>query len=465
VVREMSQIDKDDTLIVSAGYKPQLNRSLGLFASFAIPFSLISITTGIFANFGFVLSKAGPFGFWTWPLVSFGLILVALTFAEMAGRIPLTGSVYNWNNKLAGPFIGWMAGWLALSNYTIGTAAITTTMLPVLGIMLGHDVDPQTGACIASALIVIQMIINMYGMKITSHTNVVSVIAEIVSIVVLSILVIVAVINKGHFNFDLLTTIPASPRPYLLGFLMSALIGSWCLTGFESSADVSEETINATRITPKGIMFSILCSAFIGFAFIVVMTLAIPDVATISAAPYPLAAISTYYLGASATNVFLGLALIAMFSCSMVCMTAGSRVLFAMARDGRFIASATMSKISTHHVPKAPLVLITVMSICFTFMTDSTTSLYGAATVCAAIYYLATVVGFGLGAKKLPATPTFSLGCWHWPVVVLATLWAIAEICILTIPEEFHAVAIATAGVLVVGLVIYVAVGRKTTPL
>ena len=59
----------DDQAIIEAGHRPQLHRSLSFFASFAIAFSVISITTGIFANYGFVLSKAGPFGFWTWLLV------------------------------------------------------------------------------------------------------------------------------------------------------------------------------------------------------------------------------------------------------------------------------------------------------------------------------------------------------------------------------------------------------------
>src|ERR1700761_4411891 len=101
----------DDKAIIEAGYKPQLRRSLGFFSPFAIAFSEISITTGIFANYGFVLTKAGPFGYWAWLLVAIGQTLVALVFAEMAGRIPLTGSSYNWNNKLANPTLGWFSGW------------------------------------------------------------------------------------------------------------------------------------------------------------------------------------------------------------------------------------------------------------------------------------------------------------------------------------------------------------------
>jgi hypothetical protein len=93
-------------------------------------------------------------------------------------------------------------------------------------------------------------------------------------------------------------------------------------------------------------------------------------------------------------------------------------------------------------------------------MTDSATSLYGACSVLAALYYLITVVAFAAKTGKLGTTNTFSLGRWHWPVVILAATWSIVEIGILTIPEEFHPVAVATGGVLVVGFVIYLFAGR-----
>src|SRR5579862_5925665 len=103
-----SEINRDDQAIIDAGYKPQLKRSLGFIASFAVTFSSMSVLCGIFSNFGYVLGKAGPFGFWSWPVVGFGQFLVALVFAEMVGRIPLTGAIYNWNTRLANPAIGWL---------------------------------------------------------------------------------------------------------------------------------------------------------------------------------------------------------------------------------------------------------------------------------------------------------------------------------------------------------------------
>ena len=70
--------------------------------SFAAGFSYISILTGVTALFGFGYLNAGPGVWWTWPVVVFGQILVALCFMEMAGQYPIAGSVYQWSKQIAG---------------------------------------------------------------------------------------------------------------------------------------------------------------------------------------------------------------------------------------------------------------------------------------------------------------------------------------------------------------------------
>ena len=49
----------DDALLPHFGYKQQFVRSLRHFESFAVAFSFISITTGIFTTFGFALTTGG----------------------------------------------------------------------------------------------------------------------------------------------------------------------------------------------------------------------------------------------------------------------------------------------------------------------------------------------------------------------------------------------------------------------
>jgi hypothetical protein len=60
----------------------------------------------------------------------------------------------------------------------------------------------------------------------------------------------------------------------------------------------------------------------------------------------------------------------------------------------------------------------------------------------------------------LPPTNHFSLGRWHWPVVLLAIVWLVAEIGVLTLPDEFHPSAQIAGIVLAVGVALYLLTGR-----
>ena len=81
--------DSPESLLERAGYKPELRRSLKFFSMFAIAFSIVSITTGIFLNYGFGLAYWGPASIWTWPIVGVGNLAIALVVAELGTRIPL----------------------------------------------------------------------------------------------------------------------------------------------------------------------------------------------------------------------------------------------------------------------------------------------------------------------------------------------------------------------------------------
>src|ERR1700739_3326535 len=73
------------------GYKPQLRRSLRFFSLFAVAFSVVSISTGLFLNYGFALNAFGPASIWTWPVAAVGQIVMALIIAELSTKIPLAG--------------------------------------------------------------------------------------------------------------------------------------------------------------------------------------------------------------------------------------------------------------------------------------------------------------------------------------------------------------------------------------
>src|SRR5208282_3427807 len=62
--------ERDSADLARFGYQQQLKRGLGLFSSFAVTFSYISPSTGIFTLFALGLTTLGGVFIWTWPVVA-----------------------------------------------------------------------------------------------------------------------------------------------------------------------------------------------------------------------------------------------------------------------------------------------------------------------------------------------------------------------------------------------------------
>src|SRR6202011_120682 len=115
------------------GYKQELRRVLGVYSSFAVAFSYISPSTGIFTLFAPIgLAIAGPFFFLSWPLVALGQFIVALNFAEVSSHFPVAGSVYQWTKYLANRHYAWFTGWFYLFAGILTIAAVDATIPLVL---------------------------------------------------------------------------------------------------------------------------------------------------------------------------------------------------------------------------------------------------------------------------------------------------------------------------------------------
>src|ERR1700736_3668406 len=111
------------------GYRQELRRTLGVYSSFAVAFSYISPSTGIFTLFAPIgLAIAGPFFFWSWPLVALGQFIVALNFAEVSSHFPVAGSVYQWTKYLSNRAYSWMTGWVYLFAGVLTVTGVVATI-------------------------------------------------------------------------------------------------------------------------------------------------------------------------------------------------------------------------------------------------------------------------------------------------------------------------------------------------
>src|SRR6266567_7829953 len=124
----IQELDRDSADLAKFGYKQELKRTLGVFSSFAVAFSYISPSTGIFTLFFLAVTTIGGAMFWTWPVVALGQLIVALNFAELSSHYPIAGSVYQWTKYLSGRTYAWFTGWIYLFAGIITVAAVVATL-------------------------------------------------------------------------------------------------------------------------------------------------------------------------------------------------------------------------------------------------------------------------------------------------------------------------------------------------
>ena len=181
-----SKVDKDSKLLAKFGYKQDLNRSMKGFSSFAISFSLISILTGIFANFHFGYSEVGPWISLSWLIVFVGQFFVALIMAELSVRFPISGYGYQWSSRLVNSRLGFATGWLLLMQFLTGFPGICKTLGIVLSDFLSQVFSLEVNDIVISIVIIwIITLIHKNGIKMVSYINNIGVITEIIGVILL----------------------------------------------------------------------------------------------------------------------------------------------------------------------------------------------------------------------------------------------------------------------------------------
>ena len=288
-----SDVDK----LHEMGYAQELNRSMSRFSNFAISFTIISILSGCLTLYGYGLTHGGPpVMIWGWVIVG-GLVMFAgLSMAEICSAFPTAGGLYYWAAKLApgksGPVWSWFTGWFNL----LGQVAVTAGITFGCGYSVGAFIGLVTGGgnwtannhvvVITAILLLIQGMINTFGVNIVSLVNRVSVWWHLLGVAIIVILLYVAPHSHSHQSggflfgatgFDAFKGLSGFSTPFYV-FLLGLLVAQYTFTGYDASAHVTEETHNAAVSGPKGIVSSIWVSWIAGFILLVGVSEAIPQV-------------------------------------------------------------------------------------------------------------------------------------------------------------------------------------------
>src|SRR5580693_3983646 len=240
----MAMPGADTDELASFGYKQELDRSLGLFSSFAAGFSYISIMTGVFELFFFGFYSGGPAFIWTWPAVFAGQFLVALCFAELAGQYPLAGSVYQWSKQIAKPFTSFFGGWILTVGSIVTLAAVAVAYQVVAPLIssrfeiiggpadIGQVATPggaKNALLLAAVLVVFTTIINMVGVKTMARINNFGVAAELIGVTLLIILLAAHIRRGPGVILDTFNLGRGSPLGYFGAFLVAGLMSAYVI--------------------------------------------------------------------------------------------------------------------------------------------------------------------------------------------------------------------------------------------
>ena len=432
------------------GYSQTLDRSIGKFASFAAGVSYISILTGTFQLFYFGLAFGGPAYWWSWPMVFVGQLMVALCFAELAGRYPVAGSVYNWSKRLAGPTVSWLAGWIMFTASVVTLAAVALAYqvtLPQIwsGFQLVGDGSGENDFAISAViwgaiLIAFTTTVNAFGVKLMARINSAGVFIELIAACLLIVLLAVNIVNPPSVLFQTQGLGEGYQLGYLGAFLVAALASAYVMYGFDTASSLGEETVDPRRTAPTAILRAVIASFVIGGLILLCGILAAPNLAdpALGTTSGGLQLIVLQALGGSVGKVFLVCIVIAVTVCELAVHTAAIRLMFAMARDNALPAGSTLARIHPRfRTPVIPAVLIGMVAVLILVVNIGTPAIFTAVTSVAVIMiYLAyLLVTAPMLVKRLRGvwpgpdagrSGYFSLGRFGLPVNILAVVWGAA---------------------------------------
>jgi amino acid transporter len=387
--------------------------------------------------------------------------------AQFAARIALTGSAYQWASRLANPRIGWGFGWMGFCTLAIGIAAVDNALASqALMPLLGMTADEGTARLVTVGVLLVQTVLAIASTRIVGVLNACAVGVEIAIVAVLVVALGVAVATTGLGSAANLTSrgITAGAADFTAvggGLMLAMIMGLSTLSGFDAAANLAEEAREPYRDVPRAIVGSVLAASVLGLLFLIALTVAIPDVARISASGSPVADILRAQLGRGMETALLVAICFAFFACGMVTLATGARLVYAMARDGRFPASRLMRRVDARTQTPVPATLL-LFAVGVVLMAalpgEALLPLITASTIIPIVVYLATIVLYlGVRRKLDRKAGAFSLGWFEVPVALAAMVWLLAAIFVLVTPAAARVPVLIVLGLMATGAAFFAA--------
>lgn len=455
---------EDATDLAQFGYNQELRRGISPLASLAVAFSMISVSTGVFALFSGPFTTVGGWGIWLWLPVAAGLMCICAVYAHVGARIPLTGYAYQWNSRLVGATYGWFTGWTCFLAFVTGTASVAVTISTVFAPEFWHAPTKANVVLLAGIVTVVALILNLISIRATAIVNNFGVTFELAgSLIAAGILFVGAIFFFKHSEG---TSVLVQSGPVGGGHInltavgLAALLPVFVLLGWEGAADLAEETQDPRRSTLQAMLRANWLSIVTSIVMIICFAIAIPRgiAAMINQPENPLFYIFRIQVGSAAVTALKVVVFIAMFSALLANMAVGTRMTYSLARDGMLPGSRALAWVNPRtRTPMVAIVLVAAMSFAVNFFsTGIENRVVSITAVCYyATYALTTIAALWAQSRgRLPETYPggFGLGRWLKPLAAVGVVFAVIIVIDETVPTANHITAEYTGGALFLGL-------------
>jgi amino acid transporter len=459
------------------GHHQELRREFGGFHAFAVSFADTSLIVAFYGVFALSLAAAGPSFFWGLLVVLVGQLLVALVLGEVSSRWPLEGGIYQWTRAQTGSTTGWFSAWTywwtMVFTMTSCAFASASFLLPGLGV---DDPSKTVTMLLAIGILLIGLAINGIAQSILKVFVTLLLVAELSATVLLAI---------AFFFFDRVHPFSTLFKSFNTGegglhwlwfgwFGAVAFMG-WTYLGWEAAGSIGEEVHNPSRNIPRA-MIGVMVSIGVIVVFVTMASiLAIPNIpkAMTGNIADPVIQSVTFHYGTGVERPILIMIAMGFLGSLVALHTAGSRTLYAFARDEMIPGGKFFARLSaTRRLPVTALVFTMLVSVLVLLINigfeEVFTTLLSISVVGFFISYAFPVISqWALHRKGAYRPGPFTLGRWSKPATVIASIWIVFETINVWWPRspdlpwwQNYGVFVTTAIVAALGVIAYVLAPR-----
>jgi basic amino acid/polyamine antiporter, APA family len=449
-----------------------LIRGLGLFAAIAVVVGDV-IGTGVFLKARVMTCNVGTPGMVVTVWVVGGLLSLAgaLTYAELAARMPRAGGEYVFIREAYGRLWGFLYGWtrffVASTGGLAGLAAGFAIFLNFVSegtlgqrafVIPGSHLSIGALPLVASAAIAIVTVVNCAAVAVGGR--IATVLATLKVVLVLGVGIGAFALARGdwaHFAMSgasgACDGVAAAARGGFAGFGAAMLGAMWAYNGWNEVTYVAGEVKDPQRNLPLAIVGGIGIIAtlyvFANVAYFYVLAPAV--IAGIPASSAVATEVVSTFLGPAAAGVMAGALAMSVFGSLQIVSLVSARIPYAMATDGVFFPF--MARLSPHtRVPIRALVAQAAWGIVLVFSGSYDTITDYAIFAVLMFVILATASIFVFRRRLTDADRGYRM--WGYPVVPILFLmvagWLVVN-TVVTTPGR----AMAGVGFMLLGLPFY----------